>query len=797
MAVGPIAAGFIGWACGKFADKALSNLAGNTDLRNKLDKAVADWAKSLPKDKYVNPQALFPTDATISKESDRPEYHELQQLLLKNVLPGPDTWHKVFMESWHYVKKTISEPQPFFKKLSQKQASEELMKLAQSTYNICKQNETIFKSVVIDKLVNIDNYLHKNLPAQDKNKTGPKKPIQNLPYPSIGDLFKGRDDVLKKLKSRLDDNKPTAITQAIEGLGGIGKTRLAIEFGWWVWNNKKAPAVLFVSAETLERLNASLASLADEKYLNLPGRKEAEQIGAVLCWLSDNPGWLMILDNADDEEAAEAVEDLLPRLANGRVIITSRYKRWSASVKPHSLDLLPLKKAMQFLLDRTADRRIQTDDDKKLAAQLAKELDRLPLALEQAAAYISHNQCSFADYLHQWESERQKVLEWYDERQMKYPASVAITWQRTFEQLGPPSRALLHLSAFLAPEMIPSEMFEKSIDIVKETVELLTGKKPTKRSKLKIDEILSELAAYSMITRQTKGFTVHRILQEVIRSRIPEESRPNWITMSLQIVNNFAPTDSDDVRTWPVLDVLRPHAELISKTADQAQITEPTSRLMSVLDCYLFTKGLFSKAEYWSRRALKIDEASFGPDHPNVATDLNNLAGLLRVTNRFSEAEPMMRRALKIDEKSFGPDHPNVAIDLNNLAQLLQDTNRLSEAEPMYRRALKICEASFGPDHPKVAIRLNNLAGLLRDTNRLSEAETMYRGALKIDEASFSPDHPNVATDLNNLAGLLQDTNRNSEAEPMYSRALKILEDSLGPDHPNTKTIRNNLQTLK
>ncbi len=649
-----------------------------------------------------------------------------------------------------------------------------------------KQIKTLIKelSAKVDKLTIID--------IREKEVTL----IHNLPYPSIGGLFKGRDDVLKKLKSRLDDNKPTAITQAIEGLGGIGKTRLAIEFGWWVWENKKAPAVFFIGAETPERLHASLASLADEKYLNLPGLKEDEQYDAVFHWLNGNSGWLMLLDNADTEEAAKSVEDLLPRLANGRVVITSRYKRWSASVNPHSLDLLEPEQAAQFLLDRTAGRRIQTDDDKKLAGQLVEELDWLPLALEQAAAYIAHNQCSFADYLHQWSSERQNVLDWYDERQMKYPYSVAVTWQRTFEQLGPPSSALLHLSAFLAPEMIPSKMFEESIDIVKEAVELLTGKKPTKKSKIKIGDILSELAAYSMITRQKEGFTVHGILQEVIRSRILEESRPGWIQKALQIVDNFTPTHSDDVRTWPVLDVLRPHAELIARTADEIHITEPTSRLMNQLGLYLKTKGLYNEAEPMYRRALKIDEASLGPDHPDVAIRLNNLAELLRVTNRLSEAEPMLRRVVEIFEKSLGKNHPNVAAALNNLAQLLKSTDRLSEAEPMYRRALEIREKALGPDHPDFATSLNDLANLLKDTNQLSEAEPMYQQVLQIYESSFGPDHPWVATALNNLALLLKATNRLSEAEPMYRRALKIDEASFGPDHPNVAIDLNNLAAL-
>ena len=122
---------------------------------------------------------------------------------------------------------------------------------------------------------------------------------------------------------------------------------------------------------------------------------------------------------------------------------------------------------------------------------------------------------------------------------------------------------------------------------------------------------------------------------------------------------------------------------------------------------------------------------SFGTDHPDVASDLNNLAQLLKATNRLAEAEPLMRRALAIDEASFGTDHPNVASDLNNLAQLLQATNRLAEAEPLMRRALAIDEPSFGKDHPRVAIRLNNLAQLLKATNRLAEAEPLDRRGLK------------------------------------------------------------------
>ena len=670
--------------------------------------------------------------------------------------------------------------------------------------------------------------VERSKPAEGKN--------HNLPYASIGELFTGREEILEELRAQVAGEKATAITQAIAGLGGIGKSRLAVEFGWWGLNNEKYGHVFFVSSETPELLNTSLARLATGVLGIAPGdAKEEIARETALAWLGQNDGWLMIIDNADSKEAAEVVEELLPQLSRGQVIITSRYMRWGAAVRPRRLGLFEAEEAKRFLLERTKARRIETDSDEELAEKLAKELGYLPLALEQAGAYIAHNGCSMAEYLKEWEEEREKVLEWYDEREMQYDAAVAVTYERTFERLSIGARALLRLAALLAPEEIPTEMFEKSSETVRQAMKLID-----EGTKTEFDcrEAVGELAAYSMITREEAGFTVHRIVQEVVRGRIAEGDRKEWIEKALKIVNDYTPGGSDDVRTWPVMDVLRPHAEVIARRADEVGITEPTARLMNQVGIYLHAKGLYGEAEYWMRSSLNIDEESLGPNHFGVAIRLNNLAELLRETGCFEEAEPLYRRALKIVETSFGPNHPRVAISLNNLALLLKDTDRLEdaeplmrrgleieeeskgenhphvaiqlnnladllrktgrfeEAEPMYRRAIEIGEATLGPKHPKVAIRMNNLALLLKQTKRLEEAETLYRRALKIDEATLGPNHPYVAFRLNNLARLLQDTNRLVEAEPMYRRAVNILEYSLGAGHPTTQTVKGNLERL-
>ncbi len=622
---------------------------------------------------------------------------------------------------------------------------------------------------------------------------GPR--LHNLPFSSLGDLLKGRDEELRKLQ----EGQATAITQAetIYGLGGIGKTRLAVEYAWRSGN--LYDAAFFVVAESPEALRANLADLARPDLLNLPEYEAAAQdksVAAVLRWLHEHDRWLLILDNVDTKETEQAVVKIVPSLSAGRVLITSRIKDWPASIRRQPIETLSLDEAQRFILERTAEDRNSSKDDPDQALRLAEELGGLPLALEQAAAYIAQRQMSLSEYLEEWEKEREKVLNWYDGSVVEYPRSVAVTWQTTFQQLSPTAAAVLRLTAYLAPDPIPSKMFEDGAEIVGEAVGLLCEEIGAQVEDRPVKEAITELAAFSMVTRKGESFTAHRMVQDALRSRIPEVRRRDWIERSLRLVNDFSPPTPSDVRTWPIWDPLRPHASRVTQYADDAGIAHPTARLMNQLALLLLNKSLYREAEPLMRRTLELCEATYGPEHSGVAVRLNNLAQLLQDTNRLSEAEPLMRRALQIDEDSFGPQHPNVARDLNNLAQLLKATNRLSEAEPLMRRVVQIDEDSFGPQHPEVAIDLNNLAQLLKATNRLSEAEPLMRRALQIGEETLGPQHPNVAIRLNNLAQLLQATNRLSEAEPLMRRALQIGEDTLGPQHPNVAIRLNNLAQL-
>jgi tetratricopeptide (TPR) repeat protein len=681
--------------------------------------------------------------------------------------------------------------------------------------------------------------LASNYPGAAKLLESP--PPCHLPYLPLGELFVGRKAFLDDLRAQYDAAKAkggTLPNHAIFGLGGVGKTRAVVEYAWQ--HRDAYSGVFFVTGESANAFHRDLANLADElSDTNVSTASDPDRLAATFQWLTDHPGWLLIIDNVDDEAAKVALIKQLSRLAFGHVLITGRVTIWPNDVIRLELHVLDPKAAADFLLRATPGRWADANDD-RLAAELANDvLGSLCLPLTQAAAYIDDMGIGFAEYTPRWIENQKDVRGWGENSLLHYhddkdvAVTTATTWLTSFEQLTPAGRGLLEMLAWLDPAPLPRGLLTSAA--VESELRTLLGD-----AAADAEEAVADLRRFSFLSRAAPGENfdpqIHRVVQLISRDRQSHDKQA--LIAALRAINSSFVGAPMDVRSWPTLDPLAPHAATVTGFADAARITDPTSRLMNQLGTLYFTKALHEQAEPMMRRALAIDEASFGKDHPEVAIRLNNLAQLLKATNRLAEAEPLMqrvveifekslgenhpnvatalnnlamllqdtnrlaetepllRRALSIDETSFGKDHPEVATDLNNLATLLQATNRLAEAEPLMRRALAIDEASFGKDHPNVAIRLNNLAQLLKATNRLAEAEPLMRRALAIDEASFGKDHPKVATDLNNLAALLQATNRLAEAEPLMQRVVEILEKSHGENHPNVATALNNLAQL-
>jgi hypothetical protein len=515
------------------------------------------------------------------------------------------------------------------------------------------------------------------------------KPIA-LPYPTLGTLFKGRNDFLIRLRNSLTGagGKATAITSnfAIHGLGGIGKTRAAVEFAWA--HHDDYTALLAVVAESPQALQTNLSQLTGA--LGLTGYDAADddvKLKAVLDWLNRNPGWLLILDNVDSPEALQAATALTARLTHGHVLLTCRLTNLPAGFTSLELDLLPLDAAADFLLERTQNYRRTAQDDAAQARALADDLGQLALALEHAGAYIRRVRCTFADYRARLATSFRLVMDWSDPATTHYPRAIAASWALSVQRLSPAGKSLLERLAFLAPDPVPEFLLDVAVPNAPEQ---------------DMREALADLTAYSLVTRDPvlPRFSVHRLVLDVTRRGLDPDAARIVLEQALGWVNAAFTGDPQDVRTWPRLDPLAEYAEAVALAAREQGIADPTARLMGALGTLFQGKARYDRTERMKRGALALIEASRGKDHPDLAIRLNNLALLLQATNRLGEAEPLMRRALAIDEASYGAEHPNVARDLNNLALLLQDTNRLGEAEPLMRRALAIDEASYGAEHP-------------------------------------------------------------------------------------------------
>ena len=422
-----------------------------------------------------------------------------------------------------------------------------------------------------------------------------------LPFASIGPLFKGRNTLMELLENA---SRPLALI----GPGGVGKTRLAIEYAWRQIG--RCNAVLLVIAGSAEALNRNLASLCNPTALDLPEQtltEEAAQRQAALHWLQANPGWLLILDNVDTPEAAAAVETLLPQLSGGQLVLTTRLRNWSAAVQLQEVEVLTPEDATAFLLERTAGRRREAAEDASEARSIAvDDLGGLALALEQAGAYISQRRLSLSAYRSQWQTNRQVVLAWNDPRLMQYDRSLATTWLTSYQQVSEAARTLLRRLAWLSPEPIPESLLEVAVPGDPEAAG--DGW-----------EALRQLEGFSLVNRSAEApiFSVHRLVQEVGRlwQQQLDKPEPNELEPALRWLNAAFVGNPQDVRSWGVLDPLAPHAQVVAGFADQAGISDPTARLISQLGSLLFCKAAYSDAEPLIRSALAIEHAPLHARH--------------------------------------------------------------------------------------------------------------------------------------------------------------------------------------
>ena len=445
--------------------------------------------------------------------------------------------------------------------------------------------------------------------------------IHNLPF-APNPLFTGRVTELEALNRGLQQDGTMAVTQTLvlHGLGGVGKTQLAVHYAWKYLHQFEV--VLWARGDSPETLDASLAGLAS--VLRLPEAKEHEQavqIKAVLAWLGEHERWLVIVDNSDTDFAARAVQDRFRPSLRGQLLVTSRLSRWPVTMPDLPLDLFVPEDATRFLMNRVGKAE-QYAGDEDAARLLALELGLLPLALEQAAAFIIEMHWSFNEYYKRFRDASYELLGYQTEGGTRYPASVAKTWSITLDQISPLARTLLRIAAWLAPDNIPLGIFsaDKSVfpEAAHERVEL---------SALAVEKGLGELARFSLIRLTSETLSIHRLLQAVEQDSLGEDERKEWLMRACQLFDTFAPERPDDVLARDVWLPLSAHAEILIQHAGLQRVnTLPVANVAQKFALFMIGQAEYSKAELLCQLALTISEAALGPEDPDVGAGLTNLA---------------------------------------------------------------------------------------------------------------------------------------------------------------------------
>jgi class 3 adenylate cyclase/tetratricopeptide (TPR) repeat protein len=591
--------------------------------------------------------------------------------------------------------------------------------------------------------------------------------------------FSGREDELAALDAALQEDAAVAV---VHGLGGVGKSSIAREYGWR--NRHKYSVLWWLNAQTedgivdaLLRLGAMFVRGLDQ----LPDRRVSAQrvINSVLSGF-DKPA-LLVFDNLEDEALLRA---WLPR-TGAHALATSRDATLSSDVIAVPLELWSLEVAIAYL--RRASGR--SDLNEADAHAIAEALGVLPLALAHAATSLRNaRMVSPQTYLERIRAHLKNAP-----RGAEYPRSVFATFSASIaqaEQHVAGAAAVIRFAASFAPDAIPDELFRQPIEnyVLPELNVVIAEENH-------LDEALGALDRLSLLkfAEGSRSYSIHRLVQLAAQD-LAGEAESAWRECGVTVANAAFP--AVDFGMWPQCERLLPHA----RTALDALPSD--TELLSAADLsfrcgrYLRERGDYHASEHLHARALAIRKKVLGPDHPDVSDSLINLGIAVAEQGRHDESVQLFERALTIREKAFGPDSTAVAGALLNLAHGYAERGRFTESEVLNKRALAIFEGTRGPEHPDTAFAIGNIAHGFMERGRYADAEPLLERALAIREKVLTADHPDVSVSLNNLADLYRCQRRYAEAEPLISRALDIREKALGMEHPSVANVLDTLGKL-
>ncbi len=624
--------------------------------------------------------------------------------------------------------------------------------------------------------------------------------VWNVPY-RRNPFFTGRGKLLKQLHDKFNKKNNThsfISSQAICGLGGIGKSQIVVEYAFRY--HDEYPFVLWVRATTRDTFIADFVSLAN--LLNLPEKNEQKKdivVVAVRRWLENNEKWLLIIDDVDD---VSMVYEFLPTGRNGHILLTTRAQIVGTIANMVEVEKMDVGDGVLLLLRRAkilavgASLQHTSKEERTQAEAIVSALDGLPLALDQAGAYIEETRCNLSEYLNLYQKlqYRMTLLERRSHLPSSHPEPVATTWSLSFQHIERANLAsadLLSLCALLDPDAIPEEIIAAGAPDLGPLLRSVAS------DPLKLNEAIEELRKFSLVKRDPdrKLLSMHKLVQAVLLDRMDKRDHRLWAKRAVQAVNRVVP--NADLTTLSKIRRYLPQAQACFTLIEQYHFTFPAAiRLLNEMAFYLREYDLYEQSELLYKQALAICLKEYGTEHPETATKLSGLAMLYFQGKKYDLAEPLLQQSLMICEKVLGSEHPDTANTLSSLAHLYINQNKYDQAEPLLRRALTICEKVLGPEHPEVARNLDLLAWLYHGQGNSGQAEPLLQRALAINKKVLGPEHPSTADTLSSLARLYTLQKKDDLAESLLKQVLMIRENALGPEHPNTANTLNDLALL-
>lgn len=627
-----------------------------------------------------------------------------------------------------------------------------------------------------------------------------KPPIWQVPF--LRNPYRtGLDRLVEELRKRLVSEQGGLALLALSGLGGIGKTQLALEYAYRYGQGYQA--VLWVHADSPEQLSADLQQLA--KPLDVPEASKLEPnpvylINEVKQWLREHDGWLLVLDNVEEHVKREFFSSLG---SHGHVLLTTRSQRVADLGQHFVMERMSMEVGALFLLQMIhrvpAPASLETFpvSEREEALALARVLGGLPLALEQAGAYMREKGCSLADYRRAYPRYRKIFLAWRSKQQLTYTdydESVATTWLPLFHRVRKQNRialALLQLCAYLHPDAIPSDI------ILKGTHDPHSGLQRLADDALQFDNACSVLINYALIRRNAVDgmLSLHRLVQAVLKDGMSKEQQLSWAERTVRAVESAwsKAAESDTEYYLPHAYVCAALIKELDMTGEKElnRIGEEAARLLDRAARAADARGWYNKAIKLFLRAHGAFADLHGMNDPYVLHLLMNVAEAHMKVGIYGMASQMYRKVYQDCARIYGPDHPISLGCLNNLAlaELRQGSPivammTVSDVIDQLERVSKE-SAAESAKALQTAGEVQQLAG------NVEYAEDSYLMALEIRQKFFGPRHPEVAQSLLVLGAFYAQLAPSQpkcleQAERRFKEALAIRQETLGEDHPQT-----------